>query len=175
MGSFLLVMFKTWWPKILKLIKGFMAKKKAEPTEIPYKHLITSTTATKYNINNTPNKEQIANLQALNVQMFIPIRVALEGTPAKAILNSGFRSKALNKKVKGSKHSDHCKGLALDLACYGQSNEWLFNFIHRLGLNYKQLILEPGWVHIALDTNSPPRKQRLEAYREGGRMKYRSI
>lgn len=78
-----------------------------------------------------------------------PIREAW-GKPIK--INSGYRSKALNSKIGGSKTSDHMLGRAADITAGSTAqNKKLFDLILTLGLQYDQLIDEKGykWIHIS--------------------------
>jgi zinc D-Ala-D-Ala carboxypeptidase len=78
-----------------------------------------------------------------------PLRYELGAT---IHVNSGFRSEAVNKAVKGSLTSSHCKGEAADLSCY--DNARLFGIIKEQ-LPFDQLIWEggdddqPAWVHVS--------------------------
>ena len=60
------------------------------------------------------------------------------------IISSGLRNDALNKAVKGSKTSDHCKGLAGDIKCITGNHKLLFDTIVNMELPFKQLIWEFG-------------------------------
>jgi len=64
-------------------------------------------------------------------------------------INSGYRSPAVNTKVKGSKTSRHMKGEAADLDC--ADNAKLFNIIRDIIKNYDQLINENNfsWIHVS--------------------------
>jgi zinc D-Ala-D-Ala carboxypeptidase len=81
-------------------------------------------------------------------------------------INSGYRSPAVNTKVKGSKTSRHMKGEAADLDC--ADNAKLFNIIRDIIKNYDQLIWEkgdknqPDWVHVSWCHNN--RKQIIYNY-----------
>jgi len=86
----------------------------------------------------------------------------------------------LNKAIKGSKSSDHCKGRALDLdqdyRGNGVSNAQVFEYI-KDNLEFDQLIWEfgskenPDWVHVGYRKGNN-RKQILKAVRVGGKTKY---
>ena len=111
--------------------------------------LSLSSTAQKYLIDNTPDKPSIANMTLLVDHILDPIREAW-GKPIK--INSGYRSKALNSKVGGSKTSDHMLGRAADITAGSTAqNKKLFDLILTLGLQYDQLIDEKGykWIHIS--------------------------
>lgn len=160
--------------ELLKLIfKLFFKQIEPVKSELPYKHLIESETAKKKGIDNTPNDEQVKNLQQLNLRIYTPIKTGLDKLGKNLIVTSGFRSPELNKHIGGSPNSDHMKGCALDLIC--ESPEFLFKFIKGLDLPYFQLIKEPTWCHISIRFAEEPLKQDLEAYMENGLMKYRPI
>lgn len=150
--------------ELLKLIfRLFFKQIESLPvkSELPYKHLIKSETAERLGIDNAPNDEQIKNLQQLNIKIFMPIELSCRKDGKELILNSGFRSEALNKAVGGSETSDHKLGLACDVVC--GTPEELFNRIKSLNLPYKQLIKYPtkGFCHVSLDLNDTPRRQDL--------------
>ena len=117
------------------------------------KELTSSETATKKGINNTPNAEQVKNLEALIDNLLDPIR---EQWGAAIYVTSGFRSVALNKAVGGVANSHHLGGYAADLTVKSQAgNKALFDMIRRSKLKWTQLISEKttsqgcGWVHIS--------------------------
>ena len=116
--------------------------------------LTKSETATKKGIDNTPNAEQVKNLEALINNLLDPIR----GQWGAAItVTSGFRSVALNKAVGGVANSHHLGGYAADLTVGSQAgNKALFDMIRQSKLlRWTQLISEKttsqgcGWVHIS--------------------------
>lgn len=111
--------------------------------------LSLSSTAQKYLIDNTPDDTIVSNLTALVDNLLDPIREAW----GKAItVTSGYRSLALNKKIKGSLTSDHMKGMAADITTGSKaSNKQLFELIQTLGLQFDQLIDEKGykWIHVS--------------------------
>jgi uncharacterized protein YcbK (DUF882 family) len=199
MGN-LLSMLKTLLPHLPKLLEFLMKKIQEKSSSIPasqpsttekpsqnsnsnlpYQHLLASTVAQKYGIPNIPNDEQKRNLQLTNLNIYTPIKTGLDKLGKTLQLQSGFRSAELNAhpEVGGSENSDHCKGLALDLTCFEMSPKDLYVFIKNLNLPFKQLILEPGWVHVSLDLSETPRKQCLEAYYaktdKGRVLKYKTI
>lgn len=118
--------------------------------------LIRSDTAKRLKINNVPTDgETIRNLEALGNDILDPIR-EMWGAPI--YINSGFRSKKLNKAVGGAATSQHVKGEAADIDTRQgqQANAKLFAMIQRSGLDFDQLINEdsdrdgnPNWVHIS--------------------------
>jgi hypothetical protein len=114
--------------------------------------LITSQTATRKGIDNTPSVQVISNLKLVAEKVFEPLREGL-GKPIK--ISSGYRSPALNKIIGGAKNSQHTTGEALDLqGIGGLKNSEIFNYIKN-NLDYSQLIWEygtdkePAWVHVS--------------------------
>ena len=79
---------------------------------ISYKEGVYSNTATRRGIDNTPNEEQLKNMELLANKIFEPLRAHVGG-PIK--INSFFRSPDLNKAIGGSSKSQHCKGQAMDI------------------------------------------------------------
>ena len=86
-----------------------------------------------------------------------PLR-ALVGKPI--IVTSGFRSKELNDKVKGSKTSQHCFGEAVDIIVKGISADTLFSLIYtnknmfnnKIGQCIIEKVNSSEWVHISIKT-----------------------
>lgn len=73
-------------------------------------------TTTSTGLDNAPDPAQTASLVALCVRALEPIR-ALLGVPLR--INSGFRSAAVNKAIKGAKQSQHLLGEAADIVPVG--------------------------------------------------------
>lgn len=127
-------------------------------------------TFTQTGLNNTPNETQLENMIRIAEDIFEPIREHF-GKPI--IISSFFRSAAVNKKVGGSKTSQHVKGEAMDIDAQilgGLTNRAIFFYIKDY-LLYDQLIWEkgndsePDWVHVSLKA-SGNRKQILK-YKNG--------
>lgn len=106
-------------------------------------------TKTNLNLPNIPSEKEITNLKELVTNVLQPVRDLL-GSPI--CVNSGFRSRLLNKSMGGAVNSQHCKGEAADLDIV--DNAHLFNLI-RQHLPFDQLIWEggnnrqPAWVHVS--------------------------
>ena len=109
---------------------------------ISYKEATYSRTATRLNIDNKPNDEQLKNMKLIAEEVFEPLRMWVGG-PIK--INSFFRSPKLNTAIGGSSKSQHCHGQAIDLDdTFGRAtNAEMFNFI-REHLNFDQMIWEFG-------------------------------
>lgn len=113
-----------------------------------------SDTADQLNIKEqyNPPPEVLENLQTLVAEVLQPLRDAL-GFPL--TITSGYRCKALNKALQGSRTSDHMEGLAADIVC--QHPKALILTAIVLDLPFDQLIseygdsfLQPKWIHISL-------------------------
>ena len=134
--------------------------------------LIRSESAKRHGINNMPTPEHIENLKALAENIFEPIRIEFR---VPIYISSAYRSQALNKLVKGSAKSQHCKGEAIDIDMDGHThnitNKDIFDFIVAK-LPFDQVINEfdYSWIHVSYKKNGPQRKQILRAVRgkDGG-------
>ena len=146
---------------------------------ISYKEGVYSTTALRRGIDNTPNDEQLDNMELIAEKIFEPLRAYVNG-PIK--INSFFRSAKLNTAIGGSKTSQHCKGQAMDIDdTFGKAtNAEMYHFIKE-NLDFDQMIWEfgdddsPNWVHVSYVSPEKNRKKCLKAYKENGRTKYKVI
>lgn len=124
-----------------------------------------SQTAIRRGIDNIPSDDEIESLVQLVENVLDPIR---EHFKKPVTVNSGYRGKKLNKAIKGSKNSQHCKGQAADIEIVGISNYDLACWI-RDNMEFDQLILEfhnrkvpdSGWVHVSWVSPKKNRKQTL--------------
>jgi uncharacterized protein YcbK (DUF882 family) len=75
------------------------------------------------------------------------------------IINSGYRSEAVNKAVGGAKGSNHLTGCAVDIRCYGieQALRYatiLLDISDEFGEDFDELLIEKSiksvWVHFAV-------------------------
>lgn len=131
-----------------------------------YDELIASATAKRLGLDNTPNEQEKEKLRKLAEEILQPIRDAWRSP---IVVNSGFRSEAVNKAVGGSKTSQHRLGEAADISIGGKErNKKLFNFINKLiqkgTIKVGQLIDEYNysWIHVSLPrTNGKPNNQVL--------------
>ncbi len=123
--------------------------------------VIRSESAKRLGISNMPTPEHIFSLKLLAENVFEPIR---NNFRCPIYISSGYRSKELNSKIKGSsKTSDHLFGRALDLDQQGHTqgitNKEVFDYI-KSNLKFKQLIWEggtdeePDWVHVSYDPSN---------------------
>lgn len=115
--------------------------------------LTRSTAAERYGLSNEPPAEAVEALRRLCLEVLEPVRRNF-GRPV--IVNSGYRSRAVNRKVRGSPRSQHMLGEAADIEIPGISNGYVAQWILEQ-LDFDQLILEnykpgvpsSGWVHVS--------------------------
>lgn len=129
-----------------------MPKAKKFSKHISWKEATGSATAKKLEIDNTPNDEQLNNMQDLAEDLFEPLRERV-GEPI--LINSFFRCEELNKAISGSATtSQHIKGCAIDLDATKISNCELF-YIIKNEFEFDKLIWElgddnnPDWIHVS--------------------------
>lgn len=129
-----------------------------------------SQTAARRGISNQPTEAHIEAMKLLCANVLEPLRAAVGGT---IVLNSGYRSGALNRAIGGSTKSQHSRGEAADIERPGISNMELCRRIIALRLPFDQLILEDyqpgvpgaGWVHVSHSASGRQRGQVLTATR----------
>lgn len=130
-------------------------------------------TTTNTGLVNEPNDDQIKKLTELCQDLLQPIRNII----GPITVDSGFRTPAVNKAVKGSSDSQHMCGEAADLRCY--DNCRLFHLIAKQ-FDYDQLIWEfgsndqPDWVHVSYRKGNC-RRQILKSYYLHGKKKYLDV
>ena len=110
--------------------------------------LVASETAARKNIDNTPPPEILANLRIL-AQGLELVRGAVGGRAL--LVNSGYRSPALNREIGGAEKSKHMYGLAADILCpqFGTPLD-LCRAIVAAGIATDQVIHEFGkWCHVS--------------------------
>ena len=146
---------------------------------VSYREATHSATATRKDLDNTPNEEQIKNMKVVAEKLFEPLRRWVGG-PIK--INSFFRGLPLNTAIGGEKYSQHMKGQAMDIDdTFGHAtNAQMYNFIKE-NLDFDQMIWEfgtdenPNWVHISYVSKEENRNRCLLAYKKNGRSKYKVI
>lgn len=110
--------------------------------------MIKSNTAKVRRIDNIPTWDEIDNLKKLIETILDPLR-EWYGKPI--IVNSAYRSEALNKAVGGVSTSYHLYGYAADITAGNKiENEKLFNYI-KDNLPFTELGYEGNgaWIHVA--------------------------
>jgi zinc D-Ala-D-Ala carboxypeptidase len=127
---------------------------------ISLKEATFSATATRLSIDNVPTPEHLICMKLVAEKCFEPLREWYK-KPIK--INSFYRGKDLNKAVKGSLSSQHCKGEAIDIDAGSiEENKKLFEWC-KANLDFDQMIWEYGgeWVHISYTEKKANRKQIL--------------
>ena len=125
--------------------------------------LEASTTAKRYNIDNTIPDELESNVKRL-LEFLQDIR---EKWGSGIRITSGFRGKSLNKLVKGSATSAHCTCNAVDIyPCNGKFEEFKKFIIEYLdGKLWDQCIVEKSdksqWIHLGLYNNSGKQRRQI--------------
>lgn len=111
-------------------------------------------TVTSTGLDNTPGYAVQCNLIDLCFEVLEPVRKLL-GCPI--VVSSGYRSYEVNQAVGGKETSQHLDGNAADII--PKSGDLMTNYqrIKDSAIQYDQLILEPGWIHIS--TAHKPRRQ----------------
>ena len=120
-------------------------------------------------LDNTPNSSEINNLKRL-AEMLEEVKDLLDGKPI--MVNSAFRSKAVNDAVGSKDTSQHRVGCAADIRVPSLTPDQVVKAIIGSGIAYDQIIREfDSWTHISVP-NSPsgtPRKQALIIDKQGTR------
>ena len=120
-------------------------------------------------LDNTPNEVERANLQRL-AEFLELVKAALGGKPI--MVNSAFRSKAVNDAVGSSDRSQHRLGCAADLRVPGMTPDAVVRAVLAANLPFDQIIREfDAWTHISIPNSTAlkPRRQALTIDRNGTR------
>lgn len=131
------------------------------PQYFTLQELLYSRTAISDGIGNIPSFYQVEVLRRFACEVLDPIR-NLWG--AAVIVNSGFRSPALNKAVGGVKNSNHLcldGNAAADITTGCKAgNKELFDLLCTSNIPFCELILENGgmWIHVSYNENYTKRK-----------------
>lgn len=131
--------------------------------------LTHSEVAERKNLDNTPNALEVANLVRL-AGLLEEVR-ALLNKPI--LLNSGFRSKAVNDSVGSKDTSQHRIGCAADIRVPGMTPKQVVEAVIASNIGYDQIIEEFGsWTHLSVPDSAarPPRKQALIIDKAGTRI-----
>ena len=116
---------------------------------------------------NTPNESETANLQRLAEFLEI-VKATLGGKPI--MVNSAFRSKAVNDAVGSKDTSQHRIGCAADIRVPGMTPDEVVKAL--MGLPFDQIIREfDRWTHISVPSvaGTAPRKSKLIIDKAGTR------
>ena len=120
-------------------------------------------------LDNTPNDAELENLKRL-AEFLEEVKTVLGGKPI--MVNSAFRSKAVNDAVGSKDTSQHRIGCAADIRVPTMTPDQVVRAIIASGIGYDQIIREfDRWTHVSIP-NTPeakPRKQALIIDRAGTR------
>ena len=121
-------------------------------------------------LDNTPDAAALANLQRL-AAFLEQVREVLGGRAV--VINSAYRSKAVNDAVGSKDTSQHRLGCAADIRVPGMTPDAVVRAVVASGLAYDQLIKEfDSWTHISIPNvpTSAPRKMALIIDKQGTRL-----
>jgi len=118
---------------------------------------------------NTPNETELANIQRL-AEFLEQVKTILGGKPI--MVNSAFRSKAVNDAVGSKDTSQHRIGCAADFRVPGMTPDEVVKAIIAANLPFDQVIREfDRWTHISIpNAGVAPRKSKLIIDRAGTRL-----
>ena len=120
-------------------------------------------------LDNTPNDQERANLQRL-AEFLELVKVVLIGKPI--MVNSAFRSKAVNDAVGSKDTSQHRLGCAADIRVPGMTPDQVVRAVIAAQLPFDQIIREfDAWTHISVPNSTAlkPRRQALIIDKAGTR------
>jgi len=120
-------------------------------------------------LDNTPNENEIANLRRL-ADFLEQVKVVLGGKPI--MVNSAFRSKAVNDAVGSKDTSQHRVGCAADIRVPGMTPDEVVKAVIASKIGYDQVIREfDRWTHISVPNSedAAPRHQALIIDKSGTR------
>lgn len=120
-------------------------------------------------LDNTPNQNEISNLQRL-ANFLEEVKTVLGGKPI--MVNSAFRSKQVNDAVGSKDTSQHRIGCAADIRVPSMTPDQVVRAVIASGIGYDQVIREfDRWTHISIPNQEggTPRKQALIIDKQGTR------
>lgn len=121
-------------------------------------------------LENIPNETEQANIQRL-AEFLEDLKTLLGGKPI--MVNSAFRSKAVNDAVGSKDTSQHRIGCAADIRVPGMTPDEVVRAVIASDLGYDQVIREfDRWTHISIPNEAAraPRKQALIIDKAGTRL-----
>ena len=121
--------------------------------------------AARNNLSNIPGAGEVKNLENVCYEILEPVRAKFSKP---IMINSGFRSLEVNRKLGSSDSSQHVKGQAVDFEIAGIHNLKVAHWVKE-NCDFDQLILEfyqpdlknAGWVHVSYNEKGSNRKQVL--------------
>jgi len=135
----------------------------------PHFSLEELTVTNHRSLDNIPNSSEINNLKRL-AEMLEEVKDLLDGKPI--MVNSAFRSKAVNDAVGSKDTSQHRVGCAADIRVPGLTPDQVVKAIIGSTIAYDQIIREfDSWTHISVPNNpsGTSRKQALIIDKTGTR------
>jgi hypothetical protein len=153
---------------MIEKVKAKVTKVIKEATEFPPEftlaELTRSDTAKRLGIDNQPTGETLNNLRK-TAHNLVKVR---ELFYYPVIVNSGYRSLAVNRAIGSSDNSQHVKGEAVDFRTHQYTPRQIVEMIKKSDIPYDQLILEyESWVHISFSARN--RRQVLIIDSKGSR------
>ena len=131
----------------------------------PHFSLAELTATSHRQFDNTPNETELANLQKL-AEFLEEVKTLLDGKPI--MINSAFRSKAVNDSVGSKDTSQHRLGYAADIRVPGMTPDQVVRALVASDLPFDQVIREfDAWTHVSISPS--PRRQALIIDRAGTR------
>jgi len=121
-------------------------------------------------LDNTPNETELANIQRL-AEFLEELKTLLGGKPI--MVNSAFRSKAVNDAVGSKDTSQHRIGCAADIRVPNMTPDQVVKAVIASDLEFDQVIREfDRWTHISIPNEKArsPRKQALIIDKQGTRI-----
>jgi hypothetical protein len=132
--------------------------------------LTASETAERNGWDNTPNDQELANLNRL-AAFLEQVKVVLGGKPI--MISSGLRTKKVNDAVGSKDTSQHRTGCAADFRVPGMTPGEVVKAVIASGIGYDQVICEfDRWTHISVPNSedTAPRQQALIIDKAGTRV-----
>jgi putative chitinase len=120
-------------------------------------------------LSNEPNESETENLKRL-ANFLEQVKTVLGGKPI--MVNSAFRSKAVNDAVGSKDTSQHRIGCAADIRVPGMTPDEVVKAVIASGIGYDQIIREfDRWTHISVPNTKDmtPRRQALIIDKSGTR------
>lgn len=124
--------------------------------------------AASHNLPNQPGHDELVRLQFLALNVLEPLR---EAWGAPIIVNSGYRSEAVNRGVGGTANSQHLRGMAADIRpVYSKDFTKLFMLANEM-CDFDQLLFEynksngkPRCIHISTNIDVSRNRHQVGNY-----------
>jgi len=143
--------------------KTFNTRRRAPPPRKPMRlsknFTVEEMTRTNAGLDNEPEPQHLVNLAFLCELILEPLRERWGGHPVR--VNSGYRSVAVNAKVKGATTSDHMRGCAADIEIPYSFRGDAFRVLHQLWTDGEIPLLRqairygdgdrPHFIHVSIE------------------------